>query len=424
MSRALWRATRARAINEAMSSETPAKPSKQKLGEFFAIDARTWAQVCALGMNPAVAYLVLACFSGRDNTHTNASVNAIEKHTGIARTRARDALQQLIDANLVRQTHGGTKPRYELAAFAELPGAMPSPAERAVHKQITEGKGVARSQRALGNELVRMGWATLDARGAWHPKPLPSAEPALTWLPNALVTGAVNEQSPVERVRQTTDKMCLRLLVDLYTAQNLRDDGGVSRKVTYRKHERTNAGEYGEYIVWGFKAEGTPYVRDGSPIASSQRRAPTADDPSWATDLFKRLTNLERLGLIDWTPYLCESEDADAEVVHPLGFSLGKRESESQKQLRSLEERLAKAAHDAGARLLGRSYTNAPGYYLVPVRRHVERVAVVSVARLHYRPRTTNTKQWWGDMQTQGAGHIARYQALGAERASIVKAAG
>jgi hypothetical protein len=36
-------------------------------GDFFAIDRRAWACVCGLGLNPAVAYLVMARGSGPDN---------------------------------------------------------------------------------------------------------------------------------------------------------------------------------------------------------------------------------------------------------------------------------------------------------------------------------------------------------------------
>jgi hypothetical protein len=36
-------------------------------GGFFAVDRRAWALVCGLGMNPAVAYLVLAHGTGGDN---------------------------------------------------------------------------------------------------------------------------------------------------------------------------------------------------------------------------------------------------------------------------------------------------------------------------------------------------------------------
>ena len=414
-----------------MSTEATTTTKKKGRGEFFAIDARTWARVCALGMNPAVAYLVLARFSGRDNVHTGASVNAIEGHTSIARNRAREALQQLITAGLVRQTHGGTKPRYELAAFAELPGAVPSPDELAVHKRLSEGKQPTLQQQAIAERLVAHGWATrtglhgLWHAKPWHAKPLPSAKPEPVWLPNALVTGAANEPSPVERVRQTTDVMCLRLLVDLYSEQNLRDDGGVSRKVIYQKHERTKVAERGEYIVWGFAIEGSTYVRVGSPIADCHRREPTPDDPDpkWATDFFKRLTNIERLGLIDWTPYLCESEEADAEIIHPLRFP-GSAASKSQGPLWALEERLAVAADQAGARLLNHRHVDAPGVYLVPVLRHVEHVAVVSVARLHYRARTRNTSEWWTTLMKQGPLLVAGYDAIGAELALPAKAAG
>ena len=407
-----------------MSTEATTTTKKRGRGEFFSIDARTWARVCALGMNPAVAYLVLACFSGRDNTHTPASVNAIEKHTGIARNRAREALQQLITAGLVRQTHGGTKPRYELAAFAELPGVMPSPDELAVHKRLSEGKQPTLQQQAIAERLAAHGWATRTGlHGPWHAKPLPSAEKEPVWLPNALVTGVAKETSPVERVRQTTDVMCLRLLVDLYSEQNLRDDGGVSRKVIFKKHERTKAGENGAHIVWRFKADGKTYVRNDAQIARCHLREPTADDPSLATDFFKRLTNLERVRLIDWTPYLCESEDAAAEIIHPLRFIDG-AETKSRGPLLALEEELALAADAAGSRLLDNRYPDDSSAVLVPVRRHVEHVAVVSVARLVYRPHTRNTSEWWTTLMKQGPLLVAGYDAIGAERALPAKAAG
>ena len=40
---------------------------------FFAIDRRAWARVCALGLNAAVAYLVVACGTGGDNRTTSLS---------------------------------------------------------------------------------------------------------------------------------------------------------------------------------------------------------------------------------------------------------------------------------------------------------------------------------------------------------------
>ena len=45
--------------------------------------------------------------------------------------------------------------------------------------------------------------------------------------------------------------MTRRLLVDLYHAQNLREDGGISRKITWEEYQRVEVGQQGPYVVWG-----------------------------------------------------------------------------------------------------------------------------------------------------------------------------
>lgn len=45
---------------------------------FSHIDRRTWAAVCGLGMNPAVAYL--ACGTGRDNRTTAWCAQAVAQY--------------------------------------------------------------------------------------------------------------------------------------------------------------------------------------------------------------------------------------------------------------------------------------------------------------------------------------------------------
>ena len=86
------------------------------LDGFFAVDNRTWLRVCQLGINPAVAYLVLARGSGGDNRITAWSVNAIETYTGIGRPRARKAIAILKSSGLIREDQGGTRPRYSILA--------------------------------------------------------------------------------------------------------------------------------------------------------------------------------------------------------------------------------------------------------------------------------------------------------------------
>lgn len=50
---------------------------------FFRIDRRTWAKACELRMNPAVAYLVLACVAGKNHRGTSWCVQAVKKYTSI-----------------------------------------------------------------------------------------------------------------------------------------------------------------------------------------------------------------------------------------------------------------------------------------------------------------------------------------------------
>src|SRR5262249_49520584 len=38
-------------------------------------------------------------------------------------------------------------------------------------------------------------------------------------------------------------------------------------------------------------------------------------------DFFGRFNQLVALGLIEWVPHLCESEDPDAEIIHAVGFT-------------------------------------------------------------------------------------------------------
>ena len=68
---------------------------------FFAVDKRSWVAACDLGMQAAVAYLVLATGTGRDN-RTSWSTNAIERCTGIGRKRAKAAIGKLTEAAMER----------------------------------------------------------------------------------------------------------------------------------------------------------------------------------------------------------------------------------------------------------------------------------------------------------------------------------
>jgi hypothetical protein len=223
------------------------KPHSSKgSGDFFAIDRRVWAHVCNSGLNPAVAYLVMARGSGRDNRTTAWSVNAIEKYTGIGRPRAKIAIKTLEGKNIVQGDHTNQmKPRYFLIPAHEIPGCegypMPLDAnEKLVLEYLSSGnkclpdksspKWVYFNPSNVARGLVKKGWVRdlgggnfeLDTRDADI-----ASQPDWIWLPNTIIDAAADEIAPVELLRQSQNVAALRLFVDLYQAHNLASDGGI-----------------------------------------------------------------------------------------------------------------------------------------------------------------------------------------------------
>lgn len=343
---------------------------KRKGGQFFAVDKQRWIQVCNAGLNEAVAYLVLACFSGKTNANTAASVHALETYTGISRSRAKEAIDSLKTLHLIRQTRGGSHPRYDLLP----PG-----------------------QHGTGGPKSKPGEAAADN---W------------IWLPNTLVTGAASECPPVESVRQTQKLGSLRLFVELYDASNLRDDGGISRRLVFRKYHRERLGQQAGYVVWGF-IQDCDHVFSDAPHARPYKRdltvAEKSDGKNQSAGFWETYRALETLGLIETVSYLWESEDDDAEPMHP--YQAG--------PLDCIETRIGLAAHQAGAALLTPGqvkHASAKGLWLAPVREHRERVAMVGIKRLRYRPKTRKTGAWWAELQRTGAKWLDVYQRVIAER--------
>ena len=97
-------------------------------GNFFAVDSRLWKRVCALGLNEAASYLVQARGTARDNRTTTWSVESIERYTGISRHRAATALKVLQTKGFVKLLRAGTRPKYDLIPFADLPESDKRPA--------------------------------------------------------------------------------------------------------------------------------------------------------------------------------------------------------------------------------------------------------------------------------------------------------
>jgi hypothetical protein len=362
---------------------------------------------------------VLAQGSDRENRHTSWSTTSLKKYAGISWERGKVAIEGLIRKGFIARAEVSTagKPRYELRPYADIEResfdaarAALTNVERHLLAEIRAGRETAIARKPVNESclrdleerrvIARQGDGSYTAVDV-----LPSSEPPdLIWLPNTLITGTeAGEEPPVRRLRNAGDLWALRLFVELYHAQNLRDDGGISPAILRQQFTRRLVGENSVFDVWGFKADQKTCWLDGLLERHRSRSKPgEKQHPIWDS-----LHSLERHGLINFVPHLWNTtwESGTAEFIHAYGLhNVGER----------LEMEMASAAHYAGQSMVPAFKTEkalSEGFrYLVPVPRNVPNVQMIGVARLRYRPHTTRTSDWYGDLVRNAPGIIARYK--------------
>ena len=224
-------------------------------GSFFCIDRGAFRCAAAGGLNSAIAHLIMARGTGRDNRTTQWSVNAIEKYTGISRPNAVKAVKGLLDRGIWKKTREGKHPIYEAVPGNEIPGGAFTALEQAAIAAIREGADMPYDCDAAAAALVARGIAEQTSARSRRSYKLDEAataaltEPLAVWLPNALVDGAADEIPPVERIRQTRSLPTLRLLIELYSVQFLPNYGGVPRDSLKVIFDRTKVGQQGPFVV-------------------------------------------------------------------------------------------------------------------------------------------------------------------------------
>ena len=226
---------------------------------FFSADRGAFRCAAAGGLNSAIAHLIIARGTGRDNATTQWSVNAIERRTGISRPNADKAVKDLLARGIWKKARDGKHPIYEAvpgdqiaggpftaeeqAAIIAIGSGVPPPQANAVLEAL-KARGVVK-EVSRGRKRVELDDAAIAAL----------SEPLTVWLPNALIDGAGGEVPPVELIRQTRSLSALRLLIELYAVQFLPNYGGVPRDLLKVVFDRTKVGEQGPFVVWGFRSK-------------------------------------------------------------------------------------------------------------------------------------------------------------------------
>tara|TARA_Y100001973_G_C5205732_1_gene341421 strand:+ start:2914 stop:3897 length:984 start_codon:yes stop_codon:yes gene_type:complete len=226
-------------------------------GKFFAIGSEEFKEACQIGMNAAVTFIVLARGTGRDNATTSWSALSVFKYSGMARRRAKDAIDALVAANLVEILKSGKTPRYRLRK--------------------------------------------------------PDDDSGFLWLPNEIVDGAANEVPPITKLRETGNLEWLEIFILLYGFHDLDNDGGLTRDIARSVYDRTKICPIQHYILYGFTHKETTATNGGLFAGYGKREDEQGNRGPWVV-----LNPLKNLGLLEITYYLAESGDDDAELIYPM----------------------------------------------------------------------------------------------------------
>lgn len=226
---------------------------------FFAVGAGEWSKVCQLGLNPAVAFLVLACGTGSDNSTTRWSAEAVSTHTGMSWRRAGAAIRTIEQAKVaVNETEQG------------------------------------RRKRPLRKLAI------------------PDDLNAVLWLPNGLVTGVGSEVPPLMKLRQAQNLEHLQAFIELYGVQDLAGDGGLPRSLVRAPFSRQHICDTGPFRVYGFDRQANRSCWTVGALAQFRDRK---DGNGSAWDF---LCAMEQMGLMETVDYLAEGDSPEAELMHPL----------------------------------------------------------------------------------------------------------
>src|SRR6516164_761010 len=279
-------------------------------GGFFAINRGAFRCAAVGGLNAAVAHLVMARGTGRDNRTTQWSVHSIEQRTGISRPNADKAVKALLHRGIWKQVRDGRHPIYEAVCGDQIPGGPFTADEQAAIAAIREGKALSSESKTVLEALKARG-IIRECNGRQRGRSFEldtAAIAALTevltiWLPNTLIDGAAGEVPPIELIRQTRSLPALRLLVELYAAQFLPNFGGAPRELLKVVFDRARVSEQGPFVVWGFQSKHTLAGPDlFRPFLTGQftkRDDGSHRDDGMATSFWPAIDTLTDLGLVE-----------------------------------------------------------------------------------------------------------------------------
>lgn len=327
---------------------------------FKGYDETLFLKACDIGLNAAVAFIVLCRGTGRDKSTTSWSANSVTTYGSMGRTNAQKAVASLLEHEIIRYGDKSTpaKPRYKVN----------------VNRPDDD-------------------WV---------------------WMPNGVIDGLVDmntgeyTRSPLAQLKRCGDVKYLKVFFFLYKYHLLDSDGGIARDLIYEEYKVDHLNKWVacDFYLYG---QGKRVINENHPIFRELKMSVEE-----FIEVFEVL--LYDFKFVELVDYVFESNSIESDLVYPIK---GKESidsivvDEGESYWHRQDQRLVDS-YEAGGNIpfleveseviqehIYRDRKNVQiarekGATIVPVSVRIRNAHIFGIYRMTFRPHTSSTQAWYG----------------------------
>jgi hypothetical protein len=396
--------------------------TNEKKGKgFFVLDMDQFFKIQdkGLGIEEAATYLALMKGTDQTNTISRGGVNSVMEYTGLARSEAKRAIDNLARVNLVEKldverVRAKTVPRFKLhphegrSPLTALEASVVAEIEAGMQPTTSKDKNTAfRAQQKGWIEKLSTGWAAVPILQQ------------IAYVPNMFVD-MQGQTSPLGRLVQIGEVGPVMLAAELYHRQDLMNEKGIPSSMIrayYRSGSSVMAGSTPSGFRLHHLVPGRLYTEKGEEKSFDKAYQPEkfrhGKESFWSD-----LKALDAAHVTEWAIYSANGKPSGEYAFNrpqrPLGVLRGGKHVQSAPEADAAfvsymmwyeQERISKGTGTFTAEEMGQFWRNYSPIIAVE-NAHVSHVEGIGILRMVYRADTENTGQWFRDL------HKERQEAL------------
>ena len=385
---------------------------EKKSKGFFALDVDQFFKIQdkGLGIEEAATYLALMKGTDQTNIISRGGVNSVMEYTGLARSEAKRAIDNLARVELVEKldverARAKTAPRFKLpqhegrSPLTALEASVLSEIEAGRQPTATKDKNTAfRAQQKGWIEKLSTGWAAVPA------------SQRIAYIPNMFVD-MQGQTSPLGRLVQIGEIGPVMLAAELYYKQDLMNERGIPSSLI-RAYYRSGSSIMAGSTPSGFRLHqlvaGRLYTEKGEEKSFDKAYQPEkfrhGREAFWDD-----LKALSAAHVTEWAIYSANGKPSGEYTFNrpqrPLGVLRGgkhvRKTPEADAAFVSYmmwceQERISKGAGSFTAEEMGQFWRDYSPIIAVE-NAHVAHIEGIGILRMVHRADTENTAQWFRD---------------------------